>query len=364
MHIDTSAFAQTYAQARSQFLQAASRRGLTVESHAHTLRGFDGEDLAVDVALDGPADAKSLLLISSACHGVEGFCGSGVQVALLREPAWSAACADAGVAVLYVHALNPHGFSHWRRVTHEGVDLNRNFVDFSQGLPPNSGYDELADAVVPATWPPPPQAEARIAAFAAEHGPRVLQAAVSGGQYHHPGGLFYGGSAPTWSHSRLRDVLRNHAQRCARLAWIDLHTGLGPRGVGERIYAGRNDSNDIARARAWWGQGLTSIYDGSSSSALLQVLMCNSAYQECTQAEYTGMALEYGTYPLTEMVGALRADHWRAAHPDADPALRAQIRQATRDMFYIDTEEWKARILEQAWQTGLDALAGLAGRQK
>ena len=42
----------------------------------------------MDVARDGPMDAKSLLVLSSACHGVEGFCGSGVQVALLRDPAW------------------------------------------------------------------------------------------------------------------------------------------------------------------------------------------------------------------------------------------------------------------------------------
>ena len=35
------------------------------------------------------------------------------------------------LAVLYIHALNPHGFSFWRRVTQEGVDLNRNFHDFA-----------------------------------------------------------------------------------------------------------------------------------------------------------------------------------------------------------------------------------------
>ena len=39
----------------------------------------------MDVARYGPADAPALLIISSACHGVEGFCGSGVQIALLRR---------------------------------------------------------------------------------------------------------------------------------------------------------------------------------------------------------------------------------------------------------------------------------------
>jgi hypothetical protein len=85
--IDSSAacFAQTYAQARSLFLRAAADAGLTVQSHPHPRRGRDGEILAMDVARLGPPDATALLVLSSACHGVEGFCGSGAQVALLRD---------------------------------------------------------------------------------------------------------------------------------------------------------------------------------------------------------------------------------------------------------------------------------------
>ena len=47
----------------------------------------------------------------------------------------------------------------------------------------------------------------------------------------------------------MRHVLRDHGRRCKRLAWIDLHTGLGPSGHGERIFAGRDDAGG-ARARA------------------------------------------------------------------------------------------------------------------
>ena len=39
----------------------------------------------MDVARDGPMDAQNLLIISSACHGVEGYCGSGVQVHALHD---------------------------------------------------------------------------------------------------------------------------------------------------------------------------------------------------------------------------------------------------------------------------------------
>ena len=358
--MDSADFAQTYAEARGKFIAAAESAGLDVASHAHPLLGQDGEALAMDVARDGARDAKSLLLITSACHGVEGFCGSGVQGALLRDAKWQVLIRERGVAVLYVHALNPYGFSWWRRVTQEGVDLNRNFHDFSRALPANAGYDELAHALVPAHWPPPMEAQLALQQFAQRNGERALQTAISGGQYTHPLGLFYGGVNPTWSHVTLRHVLKEHAQRCTRLGWIDLHTGLGPSGVGERIFACRDDAAALARARAWWGQNVTSIYDGSSASALLTGMMWLAAYEECAQAEYTGIALEYGTVPVMEVIDALRGDHWLECHPEADAANAAAIKRRMRDAFYTDTDTWKQRIVEQGIDAAQQAVRGLS----
>ena len=356
-------FAQSYAEARDKFFSAARSAGLGVESHVHPLPGRDGEMLAMDVARDGPNDAKSVLVLSSACHGVEGFCGSGVQVALLRDPAWRQAALDAGVAVLYLHGLNPYGFSWWRRTTHENVDLNRNFRDFSVELDRNAAYDEIAPLLVPATWPPDAATVDATARYVAEHGAKAWQAAISGGQYHHPDGLFYGGAAPTWSQTTLRQVLRDHGTGCSRLAWIDLHTGLGPSGHGERIFAAKDDDAAYARAKAWWGD-VTSVYDGSSTSALLTGMMFLAAYEECPQAEYTGIALEYGTLPQPEVMNALRADQWLENHPEAGDAQRRTIKQQIRDAFYVDTDEWKERIVEQGLDAARGALRGLSGRSR
>jgi hypothetical protein len=351
-------FAQSYAEARDKFFEAARSRGLGVETHVHPLPGRDGEMLAMDVARDGPADAKSLLVVSSACHGVEGFCGSGVQGALLANSAWQAVAQAAGVAVLYIHALNPYGFSWWRRTTHENVDLNRNFRDFAAPPPANDRYDEIAAALVPATWPADAAAGAALDRFVAAHGERALQQAISGGQYRHRDGLFYGGSEPTWSHTTLSQVLRQHASRCQRLAWIDFHTGLGPSGHGERIFACRDDADAYARAKSWWGD-VTSIYEGSSTSAVVTGFMTLVAYEECAQAEYTAIALEYGTLPQAEVMLALRADQWLENHPGADDATRRAIKQQLRDAFYTDTDEWKEMIVAQGVDAARGALRGL-----
>jgi hypothetical protein len=337
------AFSQSYREAREKFLAAVDGAGLDVHSHLHPLLGRDGEALAMDVVRDGADDADALLLISSGCHGVEGFCGSAVQVSLLRDTAWLDAARRAGVAVLYVHALNPYGFSWWRRTTHENVDLNRNFH-------------------VPATWPPPMEVETALQKIAVERGERALQAAISGGQHTHPQGLFYGGVDPCWSNVTLRHVLGDHGGRCKRLGWIDLHTGLGPDGHGERIFACRDEADALARARRWWGDEVTSIDEGSSSSARLSGLMWLSVEDECPQAEYTGIALEYGTLPLREVIDALRADQWLENHPEkTDRALRAAIKRRLRDAFYTDTDAWKQRIVEQAFDCAHQALLGLSG---
>lgn len=357
-------FSASYAQGRARFLQAAQEAGLEVEAKLHPLKGADGEELAMDVARAGHPNTDHLLILTSACHGVEGFCGSGVQVSALHDVEWREHTRERGVAVLYVHALNPYGFSHIRRATHENVDLNRNFQDFSRPLPVNEAYRELHPLLLPEEWPPSPANASAIAQYIATRGLAAFQAAMSGGQYGFPDGLFFGGTAPTWSNLALREVLRSHGRRAGRIAWIDFHTGLGPRGVGERIYAGRDDPAAVARARAWWdGNGatpVTSIYDGSSSSAFLTGLMCNAVYEECPQAQYTGIAMEYGTVPLMETLQALRGEAWLHLHPQAPPALAARIKQQMKDTFYIDGDEWKEQVLRQAREALFQAADGLA----
>ncbi|HET9643745.1 MAG TPA: DUF2817 domain-containing protein, partial [Burkholderiaceae bacterium] len=166
----TPLFSHSYAQAREKFLAAADVADIDVVSHRHPMLGRDGETLAMDVGRFGAADASRLLIVSSGCHGVEGFGGSGVQLALLGDPEFHREADARGVAVLYIHALNPYGFSCCRRVTHENVDLNRNFVDFSKPLPANPAYDAIAHALVPSHWPPDATNEAVLMRFVAEHG--------------------------------------------------------------------------------------------------------------------------------------------------------------------------------------------------
>ncbi|APG08875.1 hypothetical protein M2175_002186 [Bradyrhizobium elkanii] len=346
-------FSPTYAIARRKFLRTAGARGLPVDSHVLDLPSAEGETLAVDVVLDGSADASKMLIVLSGVHGVEGFCGSAVQIGLLAE----GVPAHNDTAVLHVHAINPYGFSHLRRVTQENVDLNRNFVDFTKPMPVNGGYAEIHDWLLPPTWPPGPEAEAELAAFRARHGARGLQRAIGLGQYERADGMFFGGIAPTWSNRTFRSILKRYTPKVRQLASIDVHTGLGPSGVGERIFASF-DQNVLPRARQWWGE-LTDVHTGSSTSIPMTGPIQTALFEECPQAEQIGICLEYGTYPADRVTSALRAEHWLHRRGSADPQLALQIKHALKEAFYPDSDDWKNDIWRQGREACLQAVEGL-----
>ena len=304
--------------------------GLDVSSHPHPMLGRDGEVLAMDVVREGPRDAASLLLSAAPATASRAFAARACRWRCCATRPGMRCCASAGVAVLYVHALNPYGFS-WL-APHDARE-RRPEPQLPRLLAAAAGQRRLRRARAPAgaraLAADAPRCRQRMQRYIAAHGMRALQQTViAAASTRTREGLFYGGVNPTWSNVTLRQVLREHGQRCRRLGWIDLHTGLGPSGHGERIFACRDDAAALARARAWWGAEVTSIYDGSSTSALLTGLMWLAAYEECAQAEYTGIALEYGTVPLMEVIDALRADQWLENHPEAGAAQRARDQAA------------------------------------
>jgi len=348
-------FHPTYLQARAGFLQIASDCGATVHHYTHPLSGAQGEVLAMDVAIQGPSDASHVLMTTSAVHGIEGFCGSAIQSGLLQQLAL-----PPGVAVVHVHAVNPHGFSHARRVNEDNVDLNRNFIDFSQPLPVNTDYTEVHPWLLPAHWPPGAAQQAALQSLTRNWGERRMQRAITSGQYQFPEGVWFGGLTATWSHRIFRQVLQAHLAQAQHIAWIDLHTGLGPHGHGERIFACTDTGATLARARQWWGPDITSVDTGTSQSVPLSGPIQMALYEECAHARYTGICLEFGTLPLAQMVLAMRADHWLALHPEATPELHASIREGMRLAFNPPSPDWQAQVWLQGLEAARQAIQGLS----
>ena len=144
-------FPRDYSQARDRFIYAAQAlradARVNLDSIAHPLEAPNGEALSTDVAVIGDPNAKRALVLISGTHGTEGSCGSGCQAAWLRSNRPKSL--HKTVKVVLIHAINPHGFAHVRRVTEDNVDLNRNFVDHGAPYPENAAYTSLHDLLLP-----------------------------------------------------------------------------------------------------------------------------------------------------------------------------------------------------------------------
>jgi len=354
-------FSSTYAEARSKFWDAGEAAGARMNSHQNPASGPNGETLTTDLAWFGPEHPERMLLILSATHGAEGFLGSGIEVGFLRNGFPREL--PPGMACVVLHALNPFGFAWIRRTNESNIDLNRNFVDHAGSHPENAGYELLREAICPADWSEAGRAaaDARLRAYGAEHGAAALQAAITSGQYRHADGVFYGGTAASWSNQLLSQLARRLARDAKRIGVIDLHSGLGPYGHGEIINGHHADRRGFRTIIDWFGKDATSIADGTSSSAPVEgdtVMGMERAVPE--SVEIAGITLEYGTLPLEEMVNAVRADNWLHVHGRLDSSEGRAIKSQIRSAFYPDKDDWKSMAWERAVDVARRMVKGLA----
>jgi len=356
-----SSFATDYSEAREKFLAAARRAGAATSRYDNPVRGPAGEALSTDVARLGPEDAQKIVVTISSTHGVEGFCGSGFQVDWLASV--GAAGLPAGTAAVFVHAINPYGFAWTRRVTEEGNDLNRNYVDHSKPYPVNEGYLEIAELLVPSDFSEAglQAADAKLAAYRKKVGDIAYFRAVSGGQYSHPDGMFFGGGGPAWSNRTLHAIADRFLKGRSDVAVIDFHTGLGPYGYGEPITHYDIDTPGSRRVRAFWGESVTESKRGQTASQARDGLGhygLNRVLQE-PETRFTMCTLEFGTFDRESGQKAFRADHWLHKYGEPLGKEAARVRAAMRRQFYPDTDDWKEAVLFRGHQVVRQAVAGI-----
>jgi hypothetical protein len=352
-----AAFSSTYQEARTRFHLAAH----DVRSYPSVSVGPDGEPLFTDTVWIGPRDAKKVFVMISATHGVEGYCGSACQLDWLRQ-GMSRALAP-GTAALIIHALNPYGFTWDRRVTAEGCDLNRNFIDFDAPVPMNEGYDMLAECLVPASLEGTPfeQAEAAIAQFRQDHGELAFQVARKSGQYKHPTGMFFGGFASSEARRVLEQITHNERLETREFVIVvDYHTGLGPYGYGELQCEQVSGMQGYRRAVEIFGDSVTSPDLGTSSSVALHGTM-DEHWERLLGKRHVYVCLEFGTYDPERGRRVLRQDHWLATyHKDQINAdLGRRVRAETRAHYFPEKDDWKEMVIFRARQVARQAMATL-----
>lgn len=343
-------FSDDYFSAREAFIAVAKRQGYTLKAIPLN------DELSIDIAYHLPANVDKAFVTNSGTHGTEGLYGSAVQTAFLD--AMPASQLPSNVGLLFIHALNPYGVANTCRVNEEGVDLNRNFINFNDGLPQNPGYKSLADALVFKGWQDldlRSKANKRLNEAATQDRAAYL-VAVFGGQYDCPEGLFYGGKTASWSNLQFHRIVNDALESIKKIAFVDLHTGYGGYGQVAVYSLSSEESEHHQRVKAWHANSAATISSpypatGSVASALFHCF---------PKACLASIVIECGTMDdIRPALDALRAEHSFRAYRDFDERAQQATKVALREAFYPSAPDWRETVCERSLAILRDTLAGL-----
>lgn len=351
------AFSEDYAAARRRFVAAAQAAGATLTSYLCPAAGPGGAELHMDAAWLGDADADSVMIVTSGVHGIEGFAGSALQIDTLRRRT-----PPAGTAILSLHAVNPFGMA-WTCLENEtGVDLNRNFVDYDAPLAQNELYDELDDIFMcpDLAGPVREAANAHRDAYIARHGLERYLRAAADGQRHRPGRFNFAGDAPAWSNTAVRDAVASLTRQAGRIAWVDVHTGLGERGAGVMLVI-EADDRTAAAASALWGDIIRIPSD--DFPFVPQGALVAAASKMTPWAEVTAGALEFGTEPVARVADSMIERFRLTAFSSPDAPEAAQAMAEIEDCLAPGDTAWRRDVLGRGREIIDATLAGLVAHR-
>ncbi|KAJ8607126.1 hypothetical protein CTAYLR_009165 [Chrysophaeum taylorii] len=314
------------------------------------------ESEEIDVAIVGRGNR--LLLHSSGIHGVEGFAGSAIQIAWLRQ-----ARVPSGVTVVLLHGVNAHGMRNFRRWTSNNVDLNRNSAaEVFEGEAP------LYEIAAPFLNPPRPDGPLKFYALAAwlvlRHGFDPLKRAIAGGQRVHPGGLFYVGERREPPLVAVDAFLRTITGGIEKAAHVDVHTGLGRRAV-DVIFAA--DASIVSEVLDPETRDRLEDPDGPTGYRIPGAFV-DAALPDTIQ-QVARMIQEFGTEPPLAVFRALRDELALRRRCEADalpwPPPDHPIRKRLKQVFYPeDDAAWKASVLARGLHLADLALSWLAKEEE
>jgi hypothetical protein len=352
----------SYNEARGNFLRACGQAGVEVTSYPHPLKSPDGQELATDVARFGAPDASKLLIMVSGVHGVEGFSGSATQVGWIEQKRYNSLPDD--VAVLMIHLINPWGVAYLRRYTENNVDLCRNFLDFEQPLPANEAYGALHDQLVPGdvlgelgekTGP-------FLGELVSEKGLEYVVDLFMAGQWDFDQGFAFGGKAPEWSNTTLRNILRQNAGGVRQACVIEFHTGLGPWGYGQLITM--HDGDELDRIRhdfgPWVFNPSADKSPGEEGYRLVHGHTIAGYRSSLPRVQVTAVTLEFGTYPPDLTLALLLQEHLLVCRSESFPADKMEeIKAGLLEYHHPRDWEWRCAFWSRSLQVIRQALRHL-----
>jgi len=338
---DRSLFFDDYFQAKQAF--QTSTRSMGFECSSFSILDQHPE-LTVDVATQHRSDAGTTLLITSGLHGVEGFFGTAALLKSL-DNLGKRSGSQPGRIVL-VHALNPFGYAHIRRMDEANIDPNRNF--FAQLPPTTSPHYARLDSFLNPTRQPPSKWSLYWGFVwnTLRYGFSSTKQAIAEGQSDFPAGLFFTGTTASKTRQLVESQWKDWIGEDRQVLHVDFHTGLGRRGQYQFLMVqslAEAQTNRLLRAFpnthiAWHGQ---------ESDAYETVSDFGNFGDRNTPGNYVYACAEFGTYGPLLVLQALREENYAHHHycqESSDPRFQ-RAKQTLKETFCPSDENWRTQVL-------------------
>lgn len=283
-------------------------------------------DFVLIPSISGRTD--KLVIISSGVHGVEGFVGSAMQ-SLFLDSFVKEKYPD--LSFLLIHAINPYGFKHKRRVTENNVDLNRNF-DISRDLfaQKNSGYDKVYGLLNPRSLPRKIPFLFKTLLAIAQHSMESLRRGMLSGQYQHREGVFFGGKDFEPQKEILEKNLLKYAEGYKDLLLIDLHTGYGKNGQLHLLTNGHSE-----KARKIFKGETESFYQVTGGFVDFCEKLLGKSHS------FSGVYFEFGTLDSQKTLGSIEMAYRMIKENFLFHHTSEKNDKDFEEMFYPSSKEWR-----------------------
>lgn len=364
MSEELSYFKETYAENRADFrlLHETIRSrwpAAEVDRFPVAEAAGGGDDLTIDLIKALPqSGSPRLLFLTTGLHGIEGYIGAAVLKLFVKE--YLPLLNPENTGLYLVHAINPWGMKHRRRVNENNVDLNRNFtfeLD-SANQEVNPAYDRANTLLNPNR---PLRSTAGLFFYPGlihrilHMGPANFKQVVLYGQYRYPQGLYYGGAGFEHSAKVIDRLFKEAAQAAEKFLLLDMHSGYGPR-YQMMIVNSRYEKRASADLKQVFAYPLVAKADPAEFYQM-QGDMIDYFYrvmEEYFPGKYFyGTSFEFGTYGSTfsAAIRSLKAliNENRLFHCGSGGEKARQLALREFDELFIPREpQWRAKALQDA----------------
>jgi hypothetical protein len=307
---------------------------------------------------------KQVLFFTTGEHGIEGYAGAGVIHLFVEEYLDQIDPHTTGICL--IHALNPWGMRHFRRVTENNVDLNRNYIYDKQSVPKdiNENYSKESDLFLPNGKINDLQQEKRklytqLSKALVTTGYGGIKKAKGMGQFEFERGVYFGGRIEEPSTTFLKSIQKKLLTNFNRVIHMDWHTALGPSNEITMVISNL-DQRDEDELKSHYQLKNIQLFTGEKVKGDSTHYFHKVKTEEFPDTELFSALFEFGTFgtgkkaEFREFQTIVLENHlyWEGASNEED---REWILNEFKEMFYPDNPHWRESVITEA-RLGIEAI--------